>query len=513
MNKGLKIAKTGFILLLVTIISKVAAFLVTIVFSYFFGTDAVTDAYYAAGSIPNLVNNSLSVCVLTLFVPIYAKCLTEEGQDAANEFSSNILNSFVIFNVFLFLIICALSPILAKLVAPGFDEVGLEHTRNMICLLSMSFPFTIAANTYINLYNVNQRYIFPSVLTLLNHLLIIVGTIIIASHLGIYSYPYICTGAWIIQLIILAIRANNRIFRYKFLIKPKNKYFRYMLIQSVPVMIATAADQINLAADNIISSDLPTGSLSCIGYAHRIFNSVNGLVTTTLLTMYYPIISKQYAEKNSKQVDNSIRKYIDMMLLLTIPLIGLLIVNSNEIMDILFNRGAMDSNSISKISLLFIIYVAGLLFIAMKEFATRLFYIIGNTKIPTIINVFCVVMNICLSLLLKQSIEIFGIALATTIATGICAFIECMSLIRRVGGRKAFQKHKIVNKKNVIEILIACIIATVASCMLKMAVPGTHSVVAIIISSISYCIVFAIILVVTKNEYAFKLMSHALRRQ
>ena len=512
MNKGLKLAKTGIVLMLVTIISKVAAFLVTIVFSYFFGTDAVTDAYYAAGAIPNLVNNSLTVCVLTLFVPVYAKCLTEEGKDAADDFSSNILNSFVIFNVILFFVICAISPILAKLVAPGFDEVGLEHTRNMICLLSMSFPFTIAANAFINLYNANQKYILPSISTLLNHILIICGTIVIAPHFGIYSYPFICTGAWIIQLLLLALRANNKLYRFKFIIKPKNKYFRYMLIQSVPVMIATAADQINLAADNIISSDLPTGSLSCIGYAHRIFNSINGLVTATLLTIYYQIIYKQYAERNIEQVDTSIRKYIDMMLILTIPLMGLLIVNSDDIMDILFNRGAMDTSSIGKISVLFIIYVSGLLFIATKEFATRLFYIIGNTKTPTTINVFCVIINVCLSLTLKQSLEIYGIALATTIATGICAFIECLSLIHKAGGKQAFRKHRIINKRNVIEIVVGCVLATGVAYMLKLFLSNSPSLLSIISSGVMYCIVFAFIMIVTKNEYAIKILSHVLRK-
>lgn len=513
MNKGFKFAKTGLTLLLVTILSKVAAFLVTIVFSYYFGTDIVTDAYYAAGSIPNLVNNSLVVCVLTLFIPVYTKCLTENGKDAANEFSSIVLNSFVIFNIVLFLVVCAFSPILAKLVAPGFDQVGLAHTRNMICLLSMSFPITVAANTFTNLYNANQKYILPALVTLLNHLLVIVGTIVISSRMGEYSYPFVCTGVWVVQLVILAVCANRKIYSYRFIINTKNKYFRYILVQSIPVMIATAADQINLAADNIISSDLPTGSLSCIGYAHRIFNSINGLVTATLLTMYYPIISKQYAERNTEGLDNSIRKYFDMMLLLTLPLMGLLIINSDGIMDVLFNRGAMESSSISRISILFIVYSSGLMFIAMKDFVTRLFYIIGNTRTPTIINIICVAMNVCLSLILKRSIEIYGIALATTIATGVCALFECIVLIRKAGGKKAMKKHNVVNWKNIVEIFIACVVAAFLSFMLKSLAPIEHSVVSVFISGISYCVIFVISMIVMKNEYVVRFKEYAVSRK
>ena len=496
-----KLAKAGAALFLVTIFSKIAAFLVTIVFSYYFGTDAITDAYYAGGTIPNLVNNSLTICALTLFIPVYTKCKSEVGEQKADELTSNVLNAFVIFNTILFAAVCITSPILSKLVAPGFDEEGLVHTRQMICYLSMSFPFTVAAVTLNNLCNANQRYIFPALLTLFNHVFIIVFNIILAPTLGIFSYPFICTGAWIVQLAILYFWSRGRLFKHKFIINLKDNYFRYMIKQSIPVMVTTAADQINLAADNIISSDLPGGSLSCLGYAHRIFNSINGIVTSTLLTIYYPILSRQYAEKDTKGLNSSLRRYFEIMLLLTLPVMMLLIGNSDGVIKILFNRGAMKENDIKKISILFIVYVSGLLFMSLKEFATRLFYIIGDTKQPTIINSICVVMNICLSLTFKHFWEIYGIAIATSVSTTICAVIECVFLAKKAGGVKAIKNHEIINKKNILQITIACLTAMVAMLLFQTFIPIYSNIISIIFSGMIYIVVAFVMLCLFKNEY------------
>lgn len=497
-----KLAKASILLFAITIVSKVAAFLVTIVFSYYFGTDAVTDAYYAAGTIPNLVNNSLTICALTLFIPVYTKCRSEAGDQKADEFTSNVLNAFVIFNIALFVAVCIASPILARLVAPGFAEEGLVHTRRMICLLSMSFPFTVAAYALNNLCNANQRYVLPAVLTLFNHIFIIVFNIVLAPAFGIYSYPFICTAAWVVQLAILYFRTRGRLFKHRLVINLKDSYFKYMLKQSIPVMVTTAADQINLAADNIISSDLPGGSLSCLGYAHRIFNSINGIVTSTLLTIYYPIISRQYAEKDTKGLNGSLRRYFEIMLFLTLPVSMLLIGNSYGVIKILFNRGAMKADDISKISILFMVYVAGLLFMSLKEFATRLFYIIGDTKQPTIINSLCVVMNICLSLTFKQFWEIYGIAIATTVSTAICAVIECAFLVKRAGGIEAIKRHEILNRKGITQIIIACVAAMAVMLIVQAVMPIQNNIIRILISGFVYVIVAFGALVLFKNEYA-----------
>ena len=497
----MKIAKISFVLFTITIISKALSFFMTMVFSYYFGADMLTDAYYAANTVPNLINTSLLISALTLFIPVYTKCQIEEGIQRANEFTSNILNMFVIFNIVLVVAVCLSASILSKLVAPGFSNDKLLYTKRFIILLSMSFPFTVAIYVLNNLCNANHNYIFPASLTLLNHCFVLVLTIFLAPIFGLYSYPLIATGGWIIQLLFLYFWSRKRLFQYKFFINLHDKYLSYMLKLSIPVMITTATDQINLAADNIISSDLSGGAISCLGYAHRIFYSINGILSSSLLTVYYPIIAKQYTERNREAMDMSIKRYFEIMLLFALPITSLLLINSDDIIKLLFNRGAMKLEDISCISALFMIYVSGLFFINLKEFVTRSFYIIGDTKLPTIINILCVAVNICLSITLKQQCGIYGIAIATTFSTAIFALLECAFLVKKTGGCNALKVHKVLDIKVILQIVLSCLLAGVMALIVRQVNPIVNAIFTLLLSGIVYTISVIICLYIFKNEY------------
>lgn len=496
-----KIAKVSLILFIIIIISKALSFFMTMVFSYYFGADMLTDAYYAANTVPNLINTSLLISALTLFIPVYTKCQKEEGIQRADEFTSNILNMFVLFNIILLVGVSLGAPILSKLVAPGFIDEKLLCTEKFIILLSTSFPFTVAIYVLNNLCNANHNYIFPAVVTLLNHCFILVLTIFLAPIFGLYSYPLIGTGGWIIQLLFLYFWSRKRFFKYRFFINLHDKYLGYMIKLSIPVMITTATDQINLAADNIISSDLSGGAISCLGYAHRIFYSINGILSSSLLTVYYPIIAKQYAEKNREAMDMSVKRYLEIMLLFALPITSLLLINSDDIIKLLFNRGAMKLEDISCISALFMIYVSGLFFINLKEFVTRFFYIIGDTKLPTIINILCVVVNIYLSITLKQQWGIYGIAVATTISTAVFTLLECVFLVKKAGGCNALKQHKVLNIKTILQIVLSCLLAGIIALIIRQMNSVGNSIFTLLLSGIVYAISVLVFLYIFKNEY------------
>lgn len=508
-----KIAKSGIVLLIVTLVSKVAAFLVTIVFSFYFGSDSATDAYYAAGTVPNLINNSLTICALTLFIPIYEKCKRESGGSKTDGFVSNVLNLFVVFNFSLSMLVCIAAPGLAKLVAPGFSAEGLVHTTRMIRFLSLSFPFTVAVYVLNNLLNANHWYILPAVLTVVNHVIVIILNILLAPKFGIYSYPFICIVAWLVQLIIIYWQSRNKLFRHRMTIDFQDRYLRTMLFQSIPVMVATAADQINLAADNIIASDLPSGSLSCLGYAHRTFSSVNGVVSSSLLTIYYPIISRQYAEHDTSGLNMSLHRYLEVMLLMSLPISLILIGNSDNLMSFLFGRGAMSNEAITTISALFIAYMTGLLFISAKDFITRLFYVIGETGLPTMINLVCVVTNIILSIILKKWWGVVGIAVATTISTAVFCGVEAIALLHRSGGVMSLVHRKIIQMKGVLQILFACSLAMISMLQVQKMWTTGSSLSDMVLYSTTFVLVAISVLVLGKNEYSMWCFSKIRKRK
>lgn len=505
-------SKIGILLMIITGASKVAALLLTLVFSRVFGANLLTDAYYAAGTVPNLINNSLTVSSLTLFIPIYTECFTKEGKYGADKFSSSVLNSYAVFNFFLTIFVILASPVLANIVAPGFGSEGLTHTRNLICLLSLSFPITISAQVLINVDNANSHHLTQAALTLLNHILTIVLLITISSKYGIYSYPYVCIAAWIVQLVLQYI-SSRRYFKHYIRSFVKNKYLKTMLKLSIPVIIATSAEQINLAVDNVISSTLPTGSISYLGYSHKIYVAVLGLFTAVMMTIYYPIISRDYSSGNKDRMYSDIKQYANALTLIVMPVAVLLILSSDLIAKVLYGGGSISDDGLKTVGILFAIYCAGLVFAAIKDFTTRLFYVKHVTKTPMIINVFCVAFNIVLSITLKNYIGIYGVALATTLATLLCAAVECCVLINQAGGWIILKARKVFDAKNHGQVIISNAISGILCFAIMCLLPECNSFIRLIIIGFAFILIYFICLVVLRNDLVISQLKSVKRKK
>lgn len=495
-----KVTHVGFFLMIIVLITKVSALLLTLIFSRIYGANQITDAYYAASSLPNLINSSLAVCSLTLFIPIYNECLKKGGKELANKFSSNVLNSYFLFNVILTMVVCVLSPFLASIIAPGFDASSHSYTVKFICLLSLSFPFTIATQVLINVCNANRKHIVQASLTLLNHVLTILLLFFVAKYYSLYLYPIICLLSWIIQL-SLQYLYTKKYFVHSISNFFKDKFLKKMLILSIPVIVATSAEQLNLTIDTIICSTLSSGSISFLGYSHKIHIAVLGTFTSVLMTIFYPIISRDYNNDNKKEVYNGIKKYVNILLLLIIPTTLFLVLNGDSIINLLYGNGSIDSSGLKIVSILFIIYSTSLLFASIKELTTKLYYVLNDTKTPMIINIVCVGINVFLSLLLKQYIGVYGIALATSISTLMCAILEGIVLAKRSGGIKGLFAKNIFSFKHYFQIIYSSCLCFTISMIIKNILAFNNTIYEFIIISFVFFSIYIIVLLISKNVY------------
>lgn len=502
-----KTSRVGIILMIVTCLSKIAALFMTLVFSRSYGANLMTDAYYAASTVPDLINNSLTVCSLTLFVPLYIECRHINGEKATDVFSSSVLNIYFIFNCILAVIVGMCAPLLARIVAPGFSGDVLHYTEIFIVLLSLSFPLTIGTQVLVNICNANRDHIVQTVLTLINHIITIGLMLVFMHRFNLFAYPFYCIVAWLINL-ILQYCYTKKHFNHMRSFDLKNKYIKRMLYLSIPVIIATAAEQINLAIDRVLSSMLETGSITYLGYSNRIYVAVLGAFIAVLITIYYPVIAEDY-NNNKNKLNRDIRKFIDLLAITVMPIVAYCLVGSKYAIKVLYGGGSINDNGLHIVAVLFTIYMIGLFFAGIKELATKLFYVLQETRVPMTINIICVVINVGFSIVLMNIIGIYGIALATTIATFVCALIECIYLIKRIGGIHEFIKRKVINIKNIIQVLLASFLGGVAVFFVGryLSVLSLHRAMELIITAFAFGLTYGIVLMILKNDYLMELLN------
>lgn len=423
----IKTAGTVFVLILV---GKIFSLLREMYFSALFGTSIYADAYFTANIIPSLLNTPLTISSLVFFVPLYTKCREEEGEIEANYFVNNLMTIYVIFNTILCVLAFIASPLLIKLLASGYDEETYKYAVQISQLLVLSFPVTIAVHVLMNLSNAKQKHYAPQLLTLFNSTIAIVLMYFFVPIYGIYAVPVIGLFAWIFQLFFQAFCLRKE-YRYSFRLNLRDPLIKTMIVLAVPTIMATAAEQINLSVDNVLCSSLGVGTVSILNYAQKLFNLLNGTIATAIITVSYPVFSKLHAEKKQDALVKNVNKYFSIIVLIMLPITVLCMILNEEIVMLVFGRGEFDMESVKRVGSVFQIYVIATIFAALKELVTRIFYIFEDSKTPMLINIFCIVINIVGSVVLVQFVGVSGIVIATVIATVASCVLEIFTFRKK----------------------------------------------------------------------------------
>ena len=122
------------------------------------------------------------------------------------------------------------------------------------------------------------------------------------------------------------------------------------------------------------------------------------------------------AEGEHEKVGDNLKKSIEYLVVLIMPVMVMCFVCGDCIVDILYGRGNFDSSAVTLTTNVVFGYAAGFLFQATRANLVRVYYAFQNTKTPMINGAISIAANVTLSILLSKIIGVGGIALATSIA-------------------------------------------------------------------------------------------------
>src|SRR5699024_11849132 len=92
--------QTTLMLMIITIISKVFGDVREAVMASFIGAGDLKSVYTTANTLPVVVSNFVAMGIISGFIPIYNKAKNEEGEEAAEAFTSNVFNILMRFGLF-----------------------------------------------------------------------------------------------------------------------------------------------------------------------------------------------------------------------------------------------------------------------------------------------------------------------------------------------------------------------------------------------------------------------------
>lgn len=430
--KGNKIFKATFFVMIVTLLSRVLGMVRDILVASNFGAGVYTDAYKAAVSIPDNLFTIIGLAISTVFIPMISKVKYEKGKGEMFKFSNNIISILSAISVVLLIFGLIFTKDLVKIVATGFDaeRMNLAIILTRISLINLLF---LSVNVcFLSMLQVCEKFILPSILGLFLNLPMIIYLLLFndISILGLTIANVIGNALRVVVQIPALYKEGYRIVTH---INLKDERIKRVLILVVPVIIGAGANSLNMIVDLNISSSLDVGSMSALDYAQKIIVFINTAITTSIVSVLYPVMSNKLNEGDNEGFLTYLCKSIVIISLLLIPIAFAIILLNKEIVTAFYGRNEFGANAIILTSIALLGYSMQIPFLGVRDILNSSLFSMQKTKITTINGIIGVVVNIVLSIVLSRKIGLLGVAIASSIASAITAILLFYSTKRLIG--------------------------------------------------------------------------------
>lgn len=428
---------------IITLISKVLGLLREVGVASIFGVGIESDALYAAIVIPGLIFTSVGVALQSLFMVEFTH-FKEKHPDKKEQsiLISKMVNLILVISIILFAISFIFAKELVMLIAPGFTD---PYKFNLtVTLTRILLPTLVIIPIYqikSSVMRVYERFVSTALIDLFFNLAQIIYLFFFADLFGIEGLAYAILIGYLAQLIVIELMMTKHHLGIHLSFDLKDSTIRKVLRLFIPTMISFGVIQINAIVDKVIASSLDDGSITALNYGFMIRNLVYGVIVASLMTVIYPLIIKHLAQNNQKAYNQMIGKTINFFILVLLPLSAILMIFDQEIVKIIFERGLFDASDTILTAEVMLYYTIGMLAFSIKELLIRVSYANHNTKLPLWTTLFGSILNIILSIILKNYMGVSGIALGLSLSEILALFL----LIRYMYLGKMFNFEPHVN--------------------------------------------------------------------
>lgn len=421
-----------------TIVSRLAGFVRDTMLAALLGAGPIADAFFVAQRLPNLFRSLFAEGAFnSAFVPLYTAEKTKQGDDAAKTFSGDVFAMLLLILLPFCALIVVAMPWVMLLLAPGFQAVP-DKFAMAVDYSRITFPYLLLISiTSLQGGVLNARGHFgPSAFApvLYNIVLIIVMVLAYQLHgdIGIWlSWSVTIAGA--VQALWLFQQCKKYHLAIPLAWPRLTESVRRMFKQVGPGAVGAGAGQINLLISTMLTSTLPTGAISYLFYADRLYQLPLGVIGIAVATALLPILSTAIAENNQKAVTYNFSRALEFVLILGVTAAVGLILIAAPIIQTLFERGAFSPAATAATASALQAYALGVPAILLTRLISPMFFARHDTKTPVKVALISIVSNIIFALLLLPWLRHVGIALAVSLAAWINFFVLFYLMRRQFG--------------------------------------------------------------------------------
>lgn len=420
-----------------TLVSRVLGFVRDVVMASLLGASAVSDAFFLAWLLPNLMRRLFGEgAFAAALIPVFI-----DARESGNEAEARRLVSAATTRLALVLLALIVVGEVAltwglgyvQEPAPGWPRLhralaGAELTLELARVLLPYLGFICLAGVLGGALNALDRFAIPAVAPVLLNLIWIAALAVGAAlypeaerRVNVLVWGLVAAG--VAQFTIHLVACH----RAALPVAPRWKTDPALLkrVRSLFFSLALGLTvfQLNVLFDSLIAyAFVPAGGVTALYYGNRLIQLPIGVLGVALSTVVFPQLARLAKRGDFAGLGAVLDQGIRIGLYVSLPAAVGLAVLYVPIVDVLFGHGEFDADSVRRTGGVLLCLTPAVVAACLTPVLARAFYAEELTRIPVYVSVFCVLVNLTLNLTLVTPLEEMGLALSTSIS-------QCLNLL------------------------------------------------------------------------------------
>jgi putative peptidoglycan lipid II flippase len=396
-----------------TLFVKVLAVVKELVVAWKFGTADELDAFLIALTIPSVLIAMIAGSFNSALIPTFIRVREQEGRKNAQKLfaSATVWSIGLLLITTLFILVTA--PLYLPALTRGFAPEKLELTYRLLWLVSPMILLTGINTVWGAVLNAGERFALVALAPMLTSAVTMI-LLLVNDAWGVFN---LAVGMIIGQLLEMIV-VGGALRRQGMSLIPKwygfDPNLKEVAGQYAPMIAGAFLMCSSSLVDQSMAAMLPSGSVAALAYGNRIIALPITIATTALSTAVIPYFSKMVALDDWKSIRRSLRHYLGLIFAGTIPLTGLIILLSEFIVRILFERGSFTAENTTLVAQIQSCFALQIPFYIASMLAVRLNSAMRNNQIMMWGSAGNLIVNIGLNYLFMQWFGVVGIALSTS---------------------------------------------------------------------------------------------------
>ena len=427
-----------------TLASRVLGFVRDMIVALVFGAGPVTDAFFVAFRIPNILRRLLAEGALsTAVVPVFTEYASTRSREEFRRLLRAALGAALVVLAATVIAGVVAAPWIVRGIAPGFAaDSGQE--RLAVLLTRVMFPYLLLvglAALAMGALNAEHRFFAAALGPAVLNAGMILAVLALSGHT---DPPILSLGIGVLAGGVGQVLVQVPDLRTTGLLVGPSRQLRHPALARMarlllPAVFGLAAVQVMVFVNTLLASLLPPGAISFLYYADRVMEFPLGVFGIALASASLPAMSRQAAAGDTAALAGTLNFALRLAIYVCVPAtVGLLVLGS-PITRILFERGRFTSADTLATTEALAGYAVGLVGFATARIAAQAFYAVGEPGTAVRVGAMSVAANVVAAVALMRPLGHAGLAYASSFG----AYVNVLLLLwlarrrfGRLGGRE-----------------------------------------------------------------------------